>query len=223
MLSFQTNKTKKNKNFKNRHNKSKIAKQLNIISTVQSGGNCGTIPDVSKYYNPLNLNDSLDGGYVNIFERTFYPRAQDVGVEVPSSQATVNQQANLELGKQTGGGYTFNLNNQLGNQPEIVGYPECCPPVYQNQEMYTSNNLTPMCGAGRKLNKYTKSRRMVKSNSRRKSKSRKNKKNNNKNNNQSGGNQSEFNNNNPPNDLVSENMNQRSFDCKTPNWNQTCI
>lgn len=137
---------------KNKSNKRKSlkAKQLKIITLKnQGGGSCAPVPNLSKYYNPINLGES-SAGYTNIFERTFYPRAQDVGNTPASCPSTVNQQANLELGKQSGGAYTFDFTDNIGNQPARVGYPDCCPPVYHNQEMHLSNNFAPMCGGGKK-------------------------------------------------------------------------
>lgn len=52
--------------------------------------------------------------------------------------------------KQKAGGFTHNLNSTVGGQMERVGYSECCPPLYNNNQMVTEASGKPMCGGSRK-------------------------------------------------------------------------
>uniref|UniRef100_A0A6C0E7Y4 Uncharacterized protein n=1 Tax=viral metagenome TaxID=1070528 RepID=A0A6C0E7Y4_9ZZZZ len=59
--------------------------------------------------------------------------------------------------KQKGSGITHDLTKTVGGLMERVGYSECCPPVYNNNQMVMENGQ-PMCGGSRKTKKrrYTK-------------------------------------------------------------------
>jgi len=67
--------------------------------------------------------------------------------------------------KQKAGGFTHNLAQPVGGQMERVGYSECCPPVYNNNQMVMESSGQPMCGGSKKTSKK-RSRSSVRSRSR---------------------------------------------------------
>jgi hypothetical protein len=61
-----------------------------------------------------------------------------------------------KIKNQKGCGFTHDLTKTVGGLMERVGYSECCPPVYNNNQMIIENGQ-PMCGGSlRKSKKYTK-------------------------------------------------------------------
>ncbi len=58
---------------------------------------------------------------------------------------------------QKGNGFFFNVNNpNIGGLPEVSGYPDCCPPVFMDKLMSNNTNEIPQSGGKKKKSKKNK-------------------------------------------------------------------
>jgi len=129
--------------------------------------------------------------------------------------------SNTKVCSQCGGGYSTNPESMIAGMPEINSYNDCAPPVIVDHKISASrcNQTGGKKGGSRKMNskksKKSKKSKMSKKMSSKKTLKKSSKK-------QKGGNPGKF----PfdgKNSEYSADMSKRTFGCRQPDWEPTCV
>jgi hypothetical protein len=149
------------RNYKNKNKKQK------------GGGCCNPQVDVTRYTRACGANNQLplDGLFMKHFPQSGGNIRAGTEVRPYISAQKGAGKRRTKKHSQKGKGYTILPDVNIGNRPQVVGYPDWAPPVVTSKGMLFSDNMKPMCGqqiggknkkSKRSLRKMRKNRKQMK-------------------------------------------------------------